>query len=67
MYDDLVPEVSLEIGYKDKTTGEITVVKDTITPLKQFGTSKYEKLYEIGTVKVRSRNLFLISNIFLNL
>ena len=54
MYEDLLPEIELEIGYKQKSTGDVIVVKDTITPLKQFSTSKYEKLYEIGTVKVKN-------------
>ena len=53
MYDELVPPIELEIAYRDKSTGEISVVKDTNTPLKRFSSSKYEKLYEIGTIKVR--------------
>ena len=53
MYANLIPEIELEIVYRHKTTGEITVVKDSITPLKRFNTATYEKLYEIGTVKVK--------------
>lgn len=53
MYSDFLPDIELEIAYRDKGSGEITVVKDAITPLKRFSPSKYDKLYEIGTVKVR--------------
>ena len=59
MYEDLVPPVDLEIGYKDKSTGEISVVKDSVTPLKRFPASKYEKIYEIGTLKVSHQSKFL--------
>ena len=52
MYNNLIPPVELEIGYRNKASGEITVIKDSITPLKRFPPDKYEKLYEIGTVKV---------------
>ena len=56
MYADLLPPVQLEIGYKNKDTGEIEIVKDTITPMKKYCSTKYEKLYEIGTVKVSIKN-----------
>lgn len=52
MYTDVVPIISLEIGYKNRTTGEIEVVNDISTPLKRYSPHQYEKLYEIGTVKV---------------
>lgn len=54
MYLDVLPPIQIEIGFKNKATGDIVVVNDTITPLKRFPNSNYEKLYEIGTVKVSS-------------
>ena len=52
MYDDLLPPVGLEIAYKNKSNGEIVTINDTITQVKRFPPDKYEKIYEIGTVKV---------------
>ena len=59
MYNDLVPPVHLEIGYKNKESGEIEIVNDTVTPVKRYSSTKYEKLYEIGTVKV---NIFHLTD-----
>ena len=58
MYNNLVPPIQLEIGYKDRNSGEVTIVKDTITPIKRFSPAKYEKLYEIGTVQVSLDTFF---------
>ena len=63
MYRNLVPEIELEIGYRHKVSGEITVVKDSITPMKRFSTATFEKIYEIGTVKV---NFFFKKNYYLH-
>ena len=52
MYDDLLPSVDMEIAYRNTATGEIRIVKDSITPRKEFPANEYEKLYEIGTLKV---------------
>lgn len=52
MHKDLVPEIELEIAYKEKSSGEVIIIMDTVTPLKRFSPAKFEKLYEIGTVKV---------------
>ena len=52
MYDNLLPPIDLEIAYKNRETGIIQIVKDTNTPLKKFPPSKFDKLYEIGTIKV---------------
>ena len=52
MYNDLVPPIDLHIGYKNKRTGEIVTVHDTVTPIKRFSPNNFEKLFEIGTVKV---------------
>lgn len=57
MHRDLLPPIDIEIGYKDKTSGEISVVNDSITPLKRFPEGQFEKLYEIGTVKVSPQSL----------
>ena len=56
MYKDLIPEIHIEIAYKDRASGEIVIVNDTITPLKRFPMAKFEKLYEIGTLKVSMCN-----------
>lgn len=52
MHNDLIPPIDLDFAYKHKRTGEVTIVSDTITPMRRFPTSEYEKLYEIGTVEV---------------
>ena len=52
LYDDYTPKVNLEIGYRNKETNEVTVVKDSITPRKRFPPNQFEKLYEIASVKV---------------
>ena len=57
MYKDKVPDINIEIGYKDKTSGEVVVVNETVTPIKRFPQSKYEKLYEIGTIQVSTSRL----------
>lgn len=54
MYEDLMPPISLEIGYKNRTTGIIEVVNETYTPIKRYPPSQYEKLFEIATVKVKT-------------
>ena len=59
MHHNLIPQIDLEIACKNRTTGQITFVKDTVTPLKRFSPSQYEKLYEIGSVKVKI-NLILL-------
>lgn len=47
-----VPPIELEIAYKNRETGEITVVKAEKTPVKQFNPREYEKIYEAAKVKV---------------
>lgn len=52
MYNDLLPKIELQIGYRNKASGEIIVVNDTVTPIKRFPSDKFDKLYEIGTLDV---------------
>lgn len=52
MHKELLPPVSLEIGYKNLTSGEIVVVNDTVTPVKRFSPNNFEKLYEVASVEV---------------
>ena len=53
MNDRHVPKVSLEIGYMEKSTGEIEIVKDSsITPVSRFPPFAYKRLYEIASVDV---------------
>ena len=63
LYKDKLPEISLQIGYKHRTTGEIKVVTDTFTHRKQYSPSEYEKLYEIGTIKVKYNYVFFFPQI----
>lgn len=49
-----VPPISMEVAYQEKKTGKISIVKDTnITPVSMYPPSKYCKVYEQATVKVR--------------
>ena len=52
LYDKEVPDVNLEIGYRDKETGEIIIVQSQVTPKSRFPPHQYEKLYETASVKV---------------
>ena len=52
IYLNSVPPVNLEIGYKDRTTNEIHIVNDTCTPLKRFSPTKFDKIFEIASIKV---------------
>lgn len=52
LYEEKVPNIFMEIGYKNRSTGEVEVVHDASTPVKQFPPNQYEKLYEIATLKV---------------
>ena len=52
MYADILPPVSLKIAYKHRETGNIRVVDDTYTHIKDFSPTEYEKIYEIATIKV---------------
>ena len=52
LYKNHVPPINLEFGYKHNTTGEITVVKGTSTPISQYPANVYTKLYESAFVDV---------------
>ena len=61
LYQKHVPRISIEYGYENKKTGEITIVKDQIcTPKKRFPPSKYHQLYEIASISVIINTQFLI-------
>ena len=51
-YKDRIPPIDIKIGFRNRTSGEIVIVNDTVTPIKRFNNKEYEKVYEIGTVKV---------------
>lgn len=54
LHNKHVPRISLQIAYKHKETGEITVVEDsTTTPSSKFPPNEYIKLYEQATVQVQ--------------
>ena len=49
-----VPEIKMEFGYRNKETGEITVVKNRLTtPINEFPPSTYKMVYEIAKIEVR--------------
>ena len=52
MHDDLIPLIDLKFCFKNKLTGQIKMVNNTITPVKDYPPDKFEKQYEISTVKV---------------
>ena len=55
MYDQYVPNVKMEFGFKHKETGAITVVKDvSVAPVSRFPRHEYEKLWEIAKVEVNT-------------
>lgn len=58
VYDEILPSISLQIGYKHRASGNIVVVNDTYTHRKQYSPTEYDKLYEIGTVKVCYSHFF---------
>lgn len=48
-----LPPISLEVGYKNKEDGEITIRRNLKSnPVGQFPQNQFEKLYEIASVKV---------------
>ena len=53
LYDKQVPQVSMQVAYKHKVTGEISLV-ETIdsTPTSQYPPDVYTKLYEVASVEV---------------
>lgn len=55
MHNNLLPKIDIEVAYKNRTSGEIVTVNDNITHTKRFPQTQYEKLYEIGTLKVMLR------------
>lgn len=52
LYNNNVPPVKLEIGYLDKETEDVIVVEDDKTPKSRFHPSKFQKLYQVASVKV---------------
>lgn len=54
MMKETVPDITLEIGYLNKTTEEVTVVKANKTPKSRFSPRTYMKLFEVATVQVKS-------------
>ena len=50
--EETIPTITFQFGYENRETGEIEVVNQDTTPIKQFPPSMYEKKYEIGTIKV---------------
>lgn len=56
IYKENVPEISLEVAYEHKETGDIIILQDLEkTPVSKFPPSTYKKLYETVRVKVSER------------
>lgn len=52
LYENRTPDVNLEIGYKNKETDEVTIINDTVTPKSRFPPNRFDKMFEIASVKV---------------
>ena len=53
MYDDRIPPVKMDVGFQEKGSGDITVLKGVShIPVSRFPTNQYRRLYEIGYVDV---------------
>ena len=61
IYNDL-PAIDLKIAYKNRTSGEVVIVNDTVTPIKRFPPSKFDKLYEVATIQVCTADIFFFQN-----
>ena len=49
-----LPRISMKIAYKEKSTGNVTIVEDTaITPTSKFPPHLYTKLYEEASVSAK--------------
>ena len=60
MYSKHVPPVSLEVAFRDNTTGEVILEKGTSTPISKYPPNKFSKLFEMASVEVNfSVRLFL--------
>ena len=54
MTEERVPRISMDVGYLNKDTKELTMVNDvTKIPVKQFPADQFEKVFEIASVKVK--------------
>lgn len=48
-----VPPISIDVGFVHKETKELSVISDSETiPIRRFPPDIYEKVYEIGSIKV---------------
>ena len=47
-----VPPITLKFGFKDKETGAVSIVHDTVTPKNRFPPNRFEKLWEVASVQV---------------
>lgn len=60
LHKDYVPPIKMSFGYKDKESGDMTIVEDSlITPKGRFPANQFDKMYEISHVEVMNTNVFL--------
>lgn len=53
LYDKNIPPIHIEVSYKNKETGEITLLKDLQSvPSSAFPRNIFQKMYEIAYMKV---------------
>ena len=53
LYLDYVPPIKMDLGYRNKEIGEISVLENTlVTPKSQFPRHQFDKIFEIGHVEV---------------
>ena len=60
-----IPRVGMDVGFKSKETGDITVIEDvTVIPTTRFPPNQYHRLFEIASVPVRKtihENVYFIN------
>ena len=57
-----VPPINMEIGFKSKEDGEITVVNAKSSPTSLYPPSNYKRLYEIVSVDVSILIVYMVGN-----
>ena len=63
LYDKKVPDISLDVSYLNKETGESILLEDLkkMPPSSAFPPETYIKQYEIASVKVNTLLLFTLN------
>ena len=67
LYKENVPEITVEVAYKHKRTGEITVEKGNTTPTSKYPANLFSKMSEIASVEVNKVFVCVCSKLFFRL